>query len=496
MANNKETKTTQLNRPAIVAVMGHVDHGKTSILDAIRHTNVTSREHGGITQHVGAYQVEFKNQLITFMDTPGHQAFTQMRARGGRAADIVILVVAADDAVMPQTKEAIAHAKAAGTPIIVAINKVDLPTANLEKVKQMLAIEDVLVESWGGDVIDVEVSATNNVGLDKLLESVLAVAEILQLKADSAGDLEAMIIEARLDKRKGNLVNAIVRNGSLKIGMEVSASGKTAKIKSLIDSFGKTVTSVGPSEPVEILGFKELPQVGDLIVEKGSGLEELSMVEDKQEIIGQDTRKVVGVIIKADTQGTLEAIKSSLAELVTSGSISTFSLKFIYSGTGPVTDSDILLASSSKAVVVGFNVPNAPGVEDLAVARKVILKTYNTIYELIDEVKDMLEGAAFSDEAKVKGRAQVLKIFTLNSGDKVIGSKVIAGSLKEGNDVLIYEKDPEELTDLDSPIYSGKIKKLKIKQEDVTIVGKDNECGVLLKPSFEAVAEGQYIEVQ
>ena len=496
MANQKANTSENQVRPPIVTVMGHVDHGKTSILDAIRKTNVTAKEHGGITQHVGAYQVQHNNQLITFIDTPGHQAFTQMRARGGKAADIVILVVAADDAVMPQTREAIAHAKAANTPIIVAINKMDLPAANPDKVKQMLAQEDVLVEDWGGDIIAVEVSATKGTNLDQLLDSVLAVAELQELKANPAGELEAMIIESKLDKRRGTVVNAIVRNGTLKVGVDVSASGIEARIKSLTDDKGNSIKEADPSKPVEILGFKDSPQVGDLIVEKGSELAELAVSEDKVEIIGQNTKKVVGVVIKADTQGTLEAIKSSLAELVTSAATATFSLKFVYAGTGDVTDSDVLLASSSDSVIVGFNVKIAPGVEDFASDKKVPIRTYNTIYELIDEVKDMLEGVAFSDEAKVKGRAQILKLFKLPSGDVILGSNVIAGALKEGSKVEIYNKDPEDLTDLDTPLYRGAIKKLKIKKDDVEVVGKDNECGVLLKPQFDEAEAGQFIEVR
>lgn len=497
MANQQTSNTSEYaNRPPIVTVMGHVDHGKTSILDTIRHTNVTAKEYGGITQHVGAYQVEHNKQLITFIDTPGHQAFTQMRARGGKAADIVILVVAADDGVMPQTREAIAHAKASGAPIIVAINKIDLPTANPDKVKQMLAQENVLVESWGGDVLCVEVSATTGKNIDQLLASILAVAELLNLKSNPSGELEAMIIEAKLDKRRGNVVNAIVRNGTLKVGMEVTASGNAAKIRSLTDDKGKNVQSAGPSKPVEILGFKDLPHIGDLIVEKGSELTELSISDDKQEIIGQDTKKVVGVIVKADTQGTLEAIKASLAELVTSAATTSFSLKFVHLGTGGITDSDVLLASSSNAVVVGFNVQTAPGVDDLATERKVPVRTYKTIYELIDEVNDMLEGAAFTAESKVKGRAQILKIFKLPSGDQVLGSKVIAGALKENSRVFIYNKDPEDVTDADSPLYMGKIKKLKILHDEVPVVGKDNECGVLLKPQFDGAASGQFIEVK
>ena len=495
-SEKNKTKSAGKIRSPIVTVMGHVDHGKTSLLDAIRNTSVTTGEHGGITQHIGAYQVTHNNQQITFIDTPGHQAFTNMRARGGKAADIVILVVAADDGVMSQTKEAISHAMHAKVPIIVAINKVDLPNASVEKVKQQLAQENVLVESWGGNVVSVEVSATEGKGLDKLLEAVLVTAELLELKSDPDGELEAVIIETRLDKRRGQVVNAIVKNGTIKVGMQVSASGKNAKVRSLTDDTGNTIKEAGPSKPVEILGFKDSPSVGDLILEKGSVLEELSVSEDKQEIIGQDTKHVVGVIIKADTQGTLEAIKSSLAEIVMDSATTTFSLKFINTGTGDISDSDITLAASTDAVVIGFNVRSSGAIEDLARIRKVPLRVYNTIYELIDEVRDMLEGAAHGEEAKVKGRAQVLKIFKLPSGDYILGSKVIAGALKVDSNVAIYNKDPEDLTDADTYVYSGKIKKLKIKKDDIAVVGKDVECGVLLKPVFEEAQEGMFIEVK
>ncbi len=495
---NKEPGNTIKNktRAPIVTVMGHVDHGKTSILDAVRKTNVAGKEFGGITQHVGAYQIEHNSQLITFIDTPGHEAFTQMRVRGGKAADIVVLVVAADDGVMPQTKEAISHAKAAGVPIIVAINKVDLPGVDIQKIKQMLSQENVLVEDWGGDVVAVEVSAKEGKNIDALLDAILATAEILELKGFPEDELEATIVEARMDRKKGVLVNAIVRNGTLKLGMEVSASGILCKVKSLINDKGVNIKDAGPSVPVEILGFKKVPNVGDLIVEKGSDLEALALDEDRIEIVGQDTKKVVGIIVKADTQGTLEAIKASLAELVTSAATATFSLKFIRSATGDITDSDILLAATTRSVVVGFNVNVLGIVADLADSKKVIYRTYKTIYELVDDVEEMLESVAFDDEAKVKGRAEVLKLFKLPSGDNVVGCRVLAGALKVGKKVSIYAKDPDDVTKTDVPLYSGIIKRLKIKNDEVELVGKDNECGVFLKPLFNDVEPGYYLEMR
>ncbi|MFZ5424505.1 MAG: GTP-binding protein [Patescibacteria group bacterium] len=492
----KNASTNELlSRPPIVAVMGHVDHGKTSILDAIRHTNVTAKEYGGITQHIGAYQVSHNSELITFIDTPGHAAFTQMRARGGKAADIVVLVVAADDGVMPQTKEAISHAKAAGVPIIVAINKMDTVGADPHKVKQGLALENVLVEDWGGDAVAVEVSAKEGTGLSNLLDAILAIAELSELKANSRGELEAIIIESKLDKRKGVVVNAIIRNGTLKIGSEVVASGFNARVKSLMDDKGKMIKEAEPSKPVEVLGFKEVPNIGDLIVEQGSELAELSLDEGRTEIVGQNTKRVVGVIVRADTQGTLEAVKGGLSKLVSENVDATYSIKFLLTTTGDVTESDVLLASSTGGLIVGFNVKIPNSVDELAKSQKIPLKTYKTIYELIEEVEAVLAGTAFDEESKIKGRAEVLKTFKLPSGDIIAGCKVIAGALKEGKRIAIYDKNPSDLTELDEPLYRGAIKKLKIKKDDVSIVGKDVECGVLLKPQYDDISTGQYIEM-
>ncbi len=482
-------------RPPIVTVMGHVDHGKTSILDAIRKTNVQGKEYGGITQHIGAYQIDHKGNLITFIDTPGHAAFTQMRARGGKAADIVVLVVAANDGVQPQTKEAISHAKAAGAPIIIAINKMDTAGADPTKVMQGLAQESVLTEEWGGDVIAVETSAVDGTGLDDLLDAIVAQAEIMEIKGDEDKELEATIIESRKDTQRGVVVTAIVRNGTLSIGDEIIASGKDAKIKSLRDDKGNPVKTAGISDPVEILGFKENPQIGDTIVQKGSELAELAVDEDRVEIVGQDTKKTVGIIIRADTQGTLEAVKASLANLVTENVSADYSLKFLLEGTGGPTESDVLLASSASGLIVGFNVKIPNAVKDLAIAKKVPVRSYPTIYDLIDEVEAILEGTAFEEESKIKGRAEILKTFKLPSGDVIAGAMVTAGALKVDRRISIYDKDPADVTELDTPLYTGKIKKLKKKKDDVDIVGKDVECGFLLKPTFAGLDRGQYIEV-
>ena len=492
MSTNTNNKT---NRPPIVTVMGHVDHGKTSILDAIRSTNIQNKEFGGITQHIGAYQISHDNKKITFIDTPGHEAFSSMRSRGGKVADIVVLVVAADEGVKPQTTEAINLALSTNTPIIVAINKVDKPEANVQNVKKQLSQNGILTEDWGGDVICVELSAKTKKGLNDLLDNIVLLSELLDIKANTNHELEAIVIEAKLDRKKGPLVSCIVLNGTLNVKDMVFASNFNAKVRSITDDKGKSIKTAMPGDPVEILGFKQVPNVGDLIVEQQSELAELSLDQDRQEILGKNTKKTLSIVLKADTQGTLEAVKASLAQLVTSSVGLTYSIKFLSSSTGDITESDILMASSAKGLIIGFNVKANNTVLDFAVAQKVQINLYNTIYKLVEETEEFLKGTAFSDETKIKGRAKVLKIFKLPSGDLVAGSVVLAGSLKPNMNVNIYTKNPNELTPYDLPVYTGKIKKLKKGKQDTDIVGKDVECGVLLKPVFEDIKPDMFIEV-
>ena len=495
MAEKRGKNTTKENiRAPIVTFMGHVDHGKTSILDAIRKTNVQEHEYGGITQHVGAYQVSHKGKNITFIDTPGHEAFTQMRSRGGKAADIVVLVVAADEGVKPQTKEAISHIKAASVPIVVAINKMDKTGADSNKVKQELAQESILVEDWGGEEVCVEVSAKSGEGLDDLLDAILTVAEVAQLTGSSEGELEATIIESKLDQQKGVSVSCVVRNGTLRVGDEVTGSGFIAKVKSIKDDKGKILKEATPSMPIEILGFKETPHVGDLIVEKGSELTELSEDEDKIEIVGKDAKRTVSIILKADTEGCLEAVKASLAKLITSSVEATYALRFLHTGTGDISESDITLAQSVRGVVIGFNVKIPPAMRDLSESLGVTTKTYKAIYELIEDVEKLLEGTAIEEESKIRGRAQVLKIFKLQSGDIIAGCKVLAGALKVKGRVAIYDKDPADLTEEDEPLHRAKIKSLKKGKDEIDIAGKDNECGILLKPQFKDIKVDMWIE--
>jgi len=497
MANTKvENKTENDLRPPIVTIMGHVDHGKTSILDAIRKSDLASREYGGITQHIGAYQITHNNKKITFIDTPGHEAFAQMRARGGKAADIVILVVAADEGVKPQTKEAIVHAKAAAVPIIVAINKMDMGGANPQKVKQELAQENILVEDWGGDIVSVELSAKTGEGIDKLLGAISAVSEVHEIKGKADGELEAVIIEARLDRQKGVSVSCVVRNGTLKVGDKVIAGNTSAKIKSIKDDRGRDLKEAGPSTPVEVLGFTTTPHVGDLILQSGSELASLSLEENRVEIIGKNAKKTIAMVLKADTEGTLEAVKGNLAKLVTSSIQSTYALKFLFCGTGDISESDVMLAQNTKGIVIGFNVKIPQHVADLAESNKTLVKSYKTIYELVEDAEKLLEGTATQEEAKIRGRAQVIKIFKLPSGDLVAGSKVIAGALKVGAKVSVYDKDPADVTDEDKPLFVGIIKNLKKGKDEVNLVGRDNDCGILFKPDFEEIKEGMWVEVK
>lgn len=481
-------------RPPIVTFLGHVDHGKTSILDVIRKTNIQSLEYGGITQHTGSYQIEYKSQKITFIDTPGHEAFTQMRARGGKAADIVVLVVAADDGVMAQTKEAIAHAKVAKVPVIVAINKMDLPGADTRKVKQGLAQENILVEDWGGEVVSVELSAKTGEGIEKLLDAIMAVSELLQLKANPEGELEAMIIESRKDNKKGVVVSAIVRNGTMEVGSDITASGSEARVRSLMNDKGQMIKKAEPGLPVEILGFKDVPRVGDLIMDKGSELAQLAIDGNQTEIIGQETKRVIGIVVRADTVGTLEAVKANLAKLVTENVDAKYSIKFLLTATGDVTGSDVMLAESGKGLIVGFDVKVLSSVMDLAQERGVTIKVYKTIYELIDEVHEVLEGTAVEEEAKIKGRAQVLKTFKLLSGDVIAGCQILAGSFKVGSRVAIYDKNPADLTDEDEPLYKGAIRKLKVGKDEVQSARKGEKCGILLKPQFTELKKELFLE--
>ncbi len=473
-----------MKRPAIITVMGHVDHGKTTLLDALRETNEAERESGGITQHVGASQIEYKGSKITFIDTPGHEAFTQMRARGGKIADIVILVVAADDGVKPQTKEAISHAKAANLPIIVAINKIDVPGANPQRVKGELTKEGIIPEDMGGDTICVEVSAKTKQNIDKLLEAISTVAEFIESKESRDTPLKGYVLESKHDSKKGYIANIILTSGKLKVGEEILIGKRhIAKIRAITKYPGVQVKEIEAGDPAEILGLKEIVEPGE-IFEKYAGqkIEE----EKKKPKQAEATKGDLNIILRADTQGTLEAIEASLRKLKYEDK----TVNIVLSGVGDVKESDVLLAKASSAIILAFKVKVPPIVLDRAKQNKIIVREYSVIYELLEEIEGALEGLLEMEEEKIKGRAIIKKLFPLPSGDIVAGVEVLYGKLKVGDKVSIREEE-----DSKTEVFKTRIKKLKHGKEDVERIDTDKEGGVLLKNGFEKLQEGYIIEV-
>ncbi len=467
------------SRPPIVAVLGHVDHGKTSLLDFIRKTSLAAREHGGITQKIGAYQINVKTQisnvksedkLITFIDTPGHEAFAKMRSRGATAADLAILVVAADDSVKPQTKDSIDQIKAAGIPMIVAINKIDLPTANVNKVKQDLAKVGVQVEGFGGDVPVVPLSAKTGKGVPELLEMILLVSEMKGLTADPQGNVEAVVIETRLDKGKGMVAAVIVKNGTIATGtLLYEDSLLIAKVRAMHDENGKRVDAAGPGKPVEILGFTKLPGVGAVIrsvaVDAKTLVEEPAIkpteLPDFLKPLEEQAAKKLAIIIKADTAGSLEAITQALGDRVT----------VVGSGIGDITEADVLLARPSSAFIVGFNVKAHPGVEKLAVTEKVIYRTYTIIYELLNELEEVISGMKeVLHEERELGRGTIIAEFPFEK-TRIAGAKIASGRLARGDMVKLVRSDAE--------IVRAKIKSIRHGKEDITKAEAGAECGVL-----------------
>ncbi len=495
----KEAEKTNITalRPPIVTLMGHVDHGKTSLLDAIRSSNLTGKESGGITQHTGAYSVVRNGKKITFIDTPGHEAFTQMRARGGKAADIVILVVAADDGVMPQTKEAIIHAKAAEVPIVVAINKMDLATANIKKVKRQLSEEGILLEGYGGDVVSVEVSAKENRGIEELLDVLSLVAEMnpepFELKPNAP--FEALVIEAKHDSKKGVMVSAVIKNGELNLREEVYTNGTEGKIKNMLDSNGKALDKGVPGDAVEILGFSDVPEAGDLIHKKAEReliqehMEKVS-AENKETINAavpeENGKKNLNLVVRADTQGTLEALTTSLKKIKVEGA----ECNVLLAGTGDVKESDILLASSAKGIVLAFRVKASSSAKELALSKKIIIREYDIIYKLLEEIEGALEGVLEIEESKIKGKGFVIKVFTLpRSGMLVIGTLIEAGKFKVKDRVGIFRG--EEAT----PLYISRVRSLHVGANEVDQAVKGQECGILLKPQIEDIKLDDVIQI-
>ncbi len=490
-------------RPPVVTVMGHVDHGKTTLLDAIRKTDVASKEAGGITQHIGAYTVKLEDgRIITFIDTPGHEAFTSMRARGAQVTDIVILVVAADDGVMDQTKEAIEHARAAGVPIVVAINKIDKPEANPERVKSQLAELGLVPEDWGGDTLMVNISARNKIGIDELLELVLLQAEMLELKAAYDRPARGRIIESKLDKGRGPVATVIVQEGTLREGNTFVAGLTYGRVRAMFDSYGKRVKEATPSIPVEVLGFEEVPQAGDDFIVLDSEEKARKVAEYRQrkareaeiakeakislekifEKLQQGELKELNIVLKADTQGTLEALQASLQKLSTDK----VKVNIIRSGIGAISESDVMLASASNAIVIGFNVKPTSQAREAAKKEGVDIKFYNVIYQLIDDVKKAMAGLlepTYVEE--ITGVAEVRATFKIPKVGIVAGCYVKEGVINRNNNVRVIRDGVV--------IYTGKIGSLKRFKEDVKEVPAGYECGLRIE-GFQDIKVGDIIE--
>ena len=473
-------------RPPVVTIMGHVDHGKTKLLDAIRQTHVVDKEAGGITQHIGAYQADVNGQKVTFLDTPGHEAFTAMRARGAQVTDITVLVVAADDGVMPQTLEAIDHARAAGVPIIVAINKIDKPGANPDRVKQQLAENGLVVEDWGGDTIAVPVSAKENRGIPQLLESIMLVAEMEELKADPSRPAEGTVIEAEMDRTRGALFTVLIGSGTLKEGEVVVVGDTWGKVKAMFNDAGKRVKRATPSTPVEVLGLDIVPQVGDVMLAVADEKTAQSIIEKRRqsaakgvavprtvslsnlyEQLSSGKVKELSIILKTDVQGSIEPIRNSLEKL----SNDEVKVSIIRSGPGNVTESDILLALASKAVIVGFNTGVETGAKRLAEREGVSVRLYDIIYNLIEDVDKALKGMLRPTEIEViDGHAEVRAVFPAGRREKAAGVYMIEGKVLRGVSVRITRGGQK--------IHESTVTSLRRFKDDVREVAAGYECGV------------------
>ncbi len=495
----KEEKGTDLvSRPPVVTIMGHVDHGKTRLLDAIRQTNVMASEAGGITQHIGAYQVEINGKKVTFLDTPGHEAFTAMRARGAQVTDIAILVVAADDGVMPQTIEAINHAKAAGVPIVVAMNKIDKPEANPDLVKQQLAANGLVVEDWGGDTIAVPVSAKEKKGISDLLENILLVAEIEDLKANPSKPAAGVVIEAEMDKSRGPLATVLVQNGTLKPGDIVVVGNTWGKVKAMFNDLGKQVRKAEPATPVEILGLNEVPQVGDAITAVTDEAHARSIIQKRQQQKQPETKglrldtffeeissgkvKELNIILKTDVQGSVEPIRNSLERLGTPE----VQVRTIHSSTGNITEGDVMLALASEGLIIGFNVIVDTGARRLADAKSVDIRVYEVIYALIDDVDKALKGMLEPTIIEViEGRAEIRQIFPAGKGAKVAGCYVTDGRISRNLPLRIIRRG--------KVLTEASILSLRRFKDDVREVATGFECGIGLK-DFNEFQTGDILE--
>jgi len=492
-----------LPRPPVITIMGHVDHGKTSLLDAIRKTKVIETEAGGITQHIGAYKVNLKGRDIVFLDTPGHEAFTSMRARGAKVTDIVVLVVAADDGVMPQTIEAINHAKAANVPIVVAINKIDKPEANLQKVRNELAGHGIISEEWGGQNIFVEVSAKKGIGIENLLEMILLQAEIMELKANPDKKAKGTIIEAKLDRGRGPVATVLVQSGTLKVSDTFLAGVQAGRVRALIDDTGKRLSKAGPSTPVEVIGFPEVPSAGDIfaIVEDEKRARQIALARQlKQRLadmakarkltldelyakIKEGEIKELNIIIKGDVQGSVEAIKEALEGIIHP----LVKVRVIHSSAGGINESDVMLASASNAIIIGFNVRPELKAYQSAEKEGVDIRLYNVIYDAIEDVKKALEGLLEPTlKEKTIGRAEVRQLFPISRIGTIAGCYVIDGLISRASDGIRVVRD-------NIVIYDGKIGSLKRFKEDVREVQTGYECGILVE-NFNDIKVGDMLE--
>lgn len=489
-------------RPAVVTIMGHVDHGKTTLLDSIRNSKVTAGEAGGITQHIGAYQVEVNDKKITFLDTPGHAAFTTMRARGAQVTDITILVVAADDGVMPQTVEAINHAKAAGVPIIVAVNKMDKPAANPDRVMQELTEYELVPEAWGGDTIFVPISAIQGEGIDNLLEMILLVSEVEEYKANPNRYATGTVIEAQLDKGKGTIATLLVQNGTLRVGDPIVVGTSFGRVRAMVSDIGRRVKVAGPSTPVEITGLNEVPQAGDrfmafadekkarqigesraqqaLLAQRGEK-SKLSL-EDLFQQIQEGEMKEINLIVKADVQGSVEAMAASLRKIDVEG----VKVKIIHTGVGAITESDIILASASNAIVIGFNVRPDVNAKRTAELENVDIRLHRIIYKVIEEIEAAMQGMLDPEfEEKVIGQAEVRQTFKVTKVGTIAGCYVTDGKITRDSGVRIIRDGVV--------IYEGQLDTLKRFKDDVKEVAQNYECGITVE-RYNDLKEGDIIE--
>lgn len=489
-------------RPPVISMLGHVDHGKTSLLDAIRETNVAGGEEGGITQHIGAYQIKHKDRKITFLDTPGHAAFTSMRARGAQGADIVILVVAADDGVMPQTREAANHAKAARVPIVVAMNKMDLPGANPELVKRQLSEIELVPDDWDGDTIVVPVSAKKKEGLDDLMEAILLVAENNQIEANPNGKVLGTVVEAELDKTRGVMATLLLQNGTIKVGDTILAGKALGRIKAMFDYRGERIKQAGPSTPVMVMGLNDVPTAGDLFRKVASEKEARAIVsdieanqqthsitkkttlEDLFEQLQAGEEQELRLIVKADVQGSLEPIVNSLNEI--SDEQSDVSINILHAETGNISESDVMLAAASDAIVVGFAVESDNAAERLAEKEGVSIRLYTIIYRLTEDIEKAIKGMLEPEMVeKIVGQAKVLATFKVSKYSTAAGCRVIDGEIRRNGKIRVARNN--------EVIFEGEIGSLKRGKEDVREVREGFECGITMK-QFHEFEEGDLLE--